>query len=281
MGGRMLLVTILVLASNTASSEAFTVAAPFLVLHYAKATARASPIKMTPLPITALADYSSVAVNYFDSIRTPATLLVTTSLGFFFSLADRVKEGREQRSQLENNAIIIFHALALLSVVTSINTVMTATAGGHKLMLKQINPMAESAIHFLRREVEYEFLVTNWSFLCSLFSFLGCIELRALIEFDLIKNKRVGAMVFIVGFLSSFFFSLLSLVNDNVIMHSDFGSLTWKVLTMCVQRMTTKPSLAQSLSLVGVLASVGAVFKMLLISARFSKKPNEDDKKDM
>ena len=258
--------------NTTASSAvAFTIAAP---VHAKEATARAFPIikSMTPPPIiVAVADYSSVAVHWFDSIRTPAPqqhfLLYYISFGdLLHSLGGkpRNREGQEQNNVIGNysrnqqHAHYLSNALAPLSVATSINTHRhdrQPLQGGRKahVVWKQINPM--------HGRVGYSFsnawnLSMSFSgderagpFFVQLVFVFGVVYRtpRALIElFDLIqKQERFAAAVIPVGFLSFFFLCHLSLmVNDNdyLIMHS--GSLTWKVLTMCrlQRRMIMKPS---------------------------------------
>lgn len=79
--------------------------------------------------------------------------------------------------------------------------------------------MAETAYMLMKREFDYEFVTVRWSFLTSIFCFLGMVTSRILIEYGLLKEcdenrKDVAKLVmFSMGALAA---HLLSYVNQNL-----------------------------------------------------------------
>ena len=132
-----------------------------------------------------LMDYSGVAISFFTSIRIPAALVAGSSLATMFANPD---PGRSSR--LENRVMVLYHMCALLGFLLSLNVVLTSTSTSTVLLLGMKNPLAHSAYELLRRELDYEFTSTRWSFFMALFSFITSVSGRVLVEFRLLRPQR-------------------------------------------------------------------------------------------
>lgn len=202
-------------------------------------------------------DQAAAASGFFSSIRIPAALVVGSSLAAFFTLVDRVQETKiKQQSRLENVVVLLYHVLATMALLLSLNVVVTATATANALMLGFRDPMATSAYALLEREYYFEFLVTRWSFFSSLFAFLGCVATRALIEFDLLNRRRWRSCIFVVSSISALFFHLLSFVNERLECWQNMGRMTLGVLRCYGQRAISGGMLMQSISLLFLCTSI-------------------------
>jgi hypothetical protein len=248
----------------------FATSTPGSALHLLFGGGGVDPAVLAPLVIK---DYSDAASSYFTSIRVPAALIAGSSLSALFAL---VRESRDamaaKRSRLETAVLIGHHLCALLSLTLSVNTIVTATATSNAILLGRENPMASSAYALLLREYEFEFLMTRWSFFVGLFSFLGSVAARALIEFGLLQERRVRSAL-LVGFsFSTLFFHLLSFVNSRLQNYANMGAMTIGVLHMWFQRSVSRRHPAE---LTSVACFIGAVFSSLSLISRialFSKR---------
>jgi hypothetical protein len=115
-----------------------------------------------------LADHSDVAISFFGSIRTPAALLTGSALAALFSMLDRTQpEAIAQQSRAVNAMVLGYHILALASFLMSLNVIITSTAAGNSLLLGMNDPLAMSPFELMRRELDFEFSLTCWSFYVS------------------------------------------------------------------------------------------------------------------
>lgn len=180
-------------------------------------------------------DQTSTAISYFTSVRVPAALVAGSSLAALFSLADEAREGQQQ-GRVKRFVLLGYHICALMSLLLSLNTVVTATATANKMLLGCQHPVATSAFELLCRDYEFEYLFTRWSFFCSLFSFLGCVTSRSLLEFGLLSRKRVRSALLVVFSVGTLFFHMLSFVNNSLLYSNNMATMTWAVLRMWFHR---------------------------------------------
>lgn len=171
-----------------------------------------------------LKDFSKDALGFFGGIRTPATFLAGSSLAAIFTLKSSARklyshEEKSKMSRLEIALVKIYHLVSLSAFVLSLNTIMTSTSAYTSVLHGRFDPKAETAYLLLKREFEYEFISCRWSFLTSMFCFLGMIMSRILIEFELLqgsdKKKKDSAIVIVcsIGALAT---HLLSYINQNL-----------------------------------------------------------------
>lgn len=237
-------------------------------------------ISGTSLNLTGMADYTSTAISYFTSIRVPAALIAGSSLSALFTLADQARLGREgATSRLQGFVMLAYHIFALFALVLSLNVVVMATATSNFLLLGTANPMAASAFQFLKREVEYEFGLTRVSFHTSIFSFLGCIACRALLEFDLLKKERLRPALLVTFTMSSLFFHLFSFVNQRLVCWPNLPMMAIDVFKMSIGRALATRNPAELASVATLIGALGTALSLLLQSATVKIEETNDDAK--
>jgi hypothetical protein len=214
--------------------------------------------------VAVAADYSSTAIGYFDSMRVPAALIAGSSLAALFTQADKTKDREvNNRTQIESIVLIIYHILALSSLLLSLNVVVTASSTANTILFGSKNPMATSVIALLKREYEFEFLLSMWSFFVGLFSFLASVATRSLLEFELLRRRRLSSALFVLSSFGVLFFHLLAFVNSRLFLYNNLAEMTWGVLVMWFKRSTT-----------GRRPSICSAIAIFLRSGPFSRKSN-------
>jgi hypothetical protein len=217
-------------------------------------------------------DHSNDAINFFTSIRIPAALIAGSSLAALFSLASKTKDTQaNSRTQLESIVLIAYHILALASLLLSMNVVVTATAAASTIMFGTENAMATSAFELMKREYEFEFQMTRWSFFAGMFAFLGCVAARALIEFELLHKTRLRSALLVLSSVGALFFHLLAYVSATLICYGGMAEMTWAVFVMWFQRSITGHSPCELASICCFIVSVATAVSLFRRSGMFSK----------
>ena len=184
-------------------------------------------------------DYSSDAIQFFDAVRTPASLIAAASLSVLFT--EEWFKGRLTGGSFDNilpNGILspansircgafltsTYQMLIFSSFLFSIATVLLATSAGIGILNGNFNPYASSAYMLLKREFEFELLSARLGFFYSLFSFIVGVTTRFLLEFDLL-NKRREAIIVLFGTFS-LITHLTSYVNSTLICWDNLLQMT-------------------------------------------------------
>ena len=94
----------------------------------------------------------------------------------------------EELTSLEKTVVKAYHVFSLVAFLLSLNVIVTATVAHTSILHGRFNEMAETAYMLMKREFEFEFVSVRWSFLTSIFMFLGMVSSRMLIEFGLCKT---------------------------------------------------------------------------------------------
>jgi len=181
---------------------------------------------------SALWDIQSSAISFFDSVRTPSTLLGGQSIAALFAISNLVQDPKKL-SRTEVFLLRLYHIVSLLSLCLSLVTIITSTSASTMLLVGNRYDFSkfQDVFEFLNTDVQYEFLLVRWSFFSSLLLFLVGIANRALLEFRLLAKKRRVAGIFLVcsmGWLISF---LLSYINRTLMgPQANFFLLTLDVL---------------------------------------------------
>jgi hypothetical protein len=164
-----------------------------------------------------LVDCSGAALQYFDSIRTPAALIAGSSLGALFSLSQvSTSEQLREQPRLYRVVLLAHNFLALTALSLSIGIIVTASVSGNSLLLGTHNHIASTPFAMLSREFEFEYMLTRWSFYVGLLSFLQSVEFRTLIQFDLLKKEKLRRAMVVVLSFSSLVFHLQSFIHENL-----------------------------------------------------------------
>jgi hypothetical protein len=231
--------------------------------------------------VAVAADYSSTAIGYFDSMRVPAALIAGSSIAELFTQADKTKDREvNKRTQIESIVLIIYHSLALSSLLLSLNVVVVSTSTANSILFDCKNPMATSVFALIKREYLFEFQLSRLSFFVGLFSFLASVATRALLEFELLRRRRLSSALFVLSSFGALFFHLLAFVNSRLFLYSNLAEMTWGVLGMWFKRSTTggRPSeLASLCCLMGSICSSIALFRRSHLFSNTSNLESDDD----
>jgi hypothetical protein len=195
---------------------------------YSPSTSLSMSISMSMSAAPALADYTSAAMQFFTSVRTPAALIAGSSLGAFFIMVKTMSDPVQKRkSNVRANVLFLYRALTLTSLLLSLNVIVVTTSASNFLLIgDKINPMATSAYELLKREVFYEYVMTRWSFYASIICFLKAVGCRALIEFDLLKKERIRPAMLVIFSVWALIAHVLHIVNDCLYTYSNFWQMT-------------------------------------------------------
>lgn len=203
-----------------------------------------------------LMDCSATAISFFTSIRIPAALIAGSSLATMFTYTDDNDDDNEAKppTRLQNRVMVLYHLMALLGFLLSLNVVLTATSTSTALLLGMRNPMAHSTYQLLRREMDYAFTTTRWSFFMAIFSFLTSVTGRVLVEFRLLRRKRFRTASLVICAITSFMLHLLSVANESLISWPHLGAMTIDVIRLSWKQARTHTMEAVS-ACFGVLAT--------------------------
>jgi len=240
---------------SPAAATARQISAP-TSLHYSL-----SPALLVRGGDAVLKNFYGDALGYFGGIRIPATFLAGSSLAAIFSLKDKDLSSKSKLSNLEKIAIKMYHLLSVMAFVLSVNTIVSATVAHTSVLHGRFDPMAETAYMMMVREFLYEFISTRWSFLVSMFCFLGMVTNRILIEFDLLSpdrggEKRKDVAMAVVCSLGALVAHLLSFVNQRLWCWKDLVGMTATYFGMILERAFGQKKPLQIVSVLSALASV-------------------------
>jgi hypothetical protein len=230
------------------------------LMPYTRSSSSCAPLN---LAVVGMADYTGAAITFFTSTRVPAALIAGSSLAALFTLSDQARLGRAgTTSRLQGIVLLVYHILALKALLLSLNVIVCATATSNALLLGNTNPMATSAYAFMARELKYEFALTRWSFLTGVFSFLGCIGCRALIEFDMLKKERTRSALLVIFSMSSLFFHLFAFVNQRLVCYPNLPVMTVAVFRMFIGRALSSRHPAELASVATMFGSIVTIISL-------------------
>mmetsp|Transcript_53064 Transcript_53064/g.158806 ORF Transcript_53064/g.158806 Transcript_53064/m.158806 type:complete len:226 (-) Transcript_53064:446-1123(-) len=186
----------------------------------------------------ALVDHSAAIGQYFGSIRIPAAFLAGASFGAMWGKAshydgDKVITAKEWLAT-------IYHVLVTSSFVLALTTVVVATAAATKNLHGSYDPLASSGYMLLKREFEYEFILTRWSFFVSLFCFIIGVTCRVVVEFDLLamtgehRQRRRELGLALMCLMSGLIFHLLSFINTTLFCWNNLFGMTLSLIRLMV-----------------------------------------------
>jgi hypothetical protein len=157
----------------------------------------------------------SACVSFFDSFKTPATLIAAASLAALFTMTKEVKD-TSGMTKMKIFLLRVYHVFSLLSLILSWMTVLTAQAATTMLLLNNKHGVAVKgldAYNFLRTTMNFEFVITRWSYVTSIIMFLCSATFRMVLDFALFTKKRRLAGTMVVSMMTGVICSILSYAN--------------------------------------------------------------------
>lgn len=182
------------------------------------------------LPLRAVANDLQIVeacFSFFDTIKTPATLIAATTIAALFSFTRDVKD-TYNISKIKVMLLRFYHVFSLLSFCLSLTTVLTAQGASTSLLISNSNRVLSSncvdAYSFLRANMNLEFLLTRWTFAMSILSFFVSTIFRMFVEFELFVPTRRLAGTMVTSMMAGVMCSILSFTNLNNV-QSNFPGL--------------------------------------------------------
>jgi hypothetical protein len=244
---------------------------PKTALAVSKSSAAVVNVLRAGAALTATKDYGDVAIQYFTSIRVPAALVAGSSLAALFALVDEAKvESMGEETSLERKLVLLYHVLVLSSFLLSINVIIVSTAMSNVFLLGVNNPMATSTYALLKREYDYEFALTSWSFMTSVFSFLSGVAVRGLIQFEMFTKRRKRHALLAICSVSSMVLHLMGFVNRRLPHWPNMFRMTVDVTTMFVQRSIQGGAPCELASVILMLGGVVAGISLFVVPTQYT-----------
>ena len=212
---------------------------------------------------TSNAAFQQAALGYFNGIRLPASLIAGSSVAAVFSLLQQARDSTGL-SPTEVWILRLYHVSAILSFVLSMTTVTTTTTASTLLLLgKSFSEVPHIDVyHFLRGELNLEFVLTRWAFLSSIITFLTGVTSRILLELHLCRPNRRITGVMVTGFMTSIVTGLLGLMNQSLNCWPNWWYMTMEVAQLLWQRTVLSKSVLLPLSMASLGVAIACVGRL-------------------
>jgi hypothetical protein len=128
-----------------------------LAVPVVKAAATSLPTQLKAAPL--VVDCTQGAINFFGNARIPATLVAGSALATLFGLSNVNVEHPKQKEAVVRR---IDALMALFAFLLSVTTVIVSTTASTALLLGKFDPMASDVYNFLKREFQFEFVITRY-----------------------------------------------------------------------------------------------------------------------
>jgi len=202
-----------------------------------------------------LSDYSSAAGDYFGGVRTPASLVVSASIGALFTGVTKPTE-LAKRNRIERLSIRLYNVSMMVSFMLSLCAIVTETAAGVVVLHENFDPMAKSAYDLLNREFAFEFLTVRLSYLLSLLTFVVGVTCRALLEFELLKKGNQDTALALSFSMGAMVMYLWSYINRTLYDSQTLGSMALTAVSIVVRRILNERTPLQFAAITSLALSV-------------------------
>lgn len=220
-------------------------AAAFCPNNFGFFTPTASRVVASALPRgTALLDPATTraAINFFDGSKFPAILVAGASLAALFGMTEGVNNTYGM-TKLQLFLLRLYHVTSLLSFCLSLSSLVTSSTATTLLLLSEFSvvPRADQklgldAYHFLRSNLNFEFLFTRWSLFVSVVFLFMSTTMRMLLQFELFKPKRKLAGWSVVSFMTGVMSFIIGYANITQHCWPSFWGLTKEIFYILWKR---------------------------------------------
>lgn len=176
-----------------------------------------------------LKDFTAEGAKFFASVGTPAALVTGSSLATLFALSEATTT-TDHCGKLKKRLVRLYHVFVLTSFVLAMNTVIISSVATVSMLHGRFDPKAETAYMMLRREFDYEFVLTRWSFIVALLCFLLGVTTRVILEYGLIAREKRMEAIAVVLLLSALIAQMLSYVNQTLYCWPNLLQMTFYVI---------------------------------------------------
>lgn len=203
----------------------------------------------------ALKDFTSEAKSFFGMVRTPAGLIAGSAFGALFVFSH---QSVNDATATELTLLRVYLVSMLISFTLALSTIIISTGTEISIIHGGFDPMAQSAYQLLRRDFDYEFSVTRWSFLVSLLMFLSGMTIRIVLQFNLLKKERRNPLIGVLGMMMAVLTHLLSYINQTLYCWPNLFAMTIYVIKLIISRVMTGQHPLEIVSLLSFM--IGIVF---------------------
>lgn len=127
--------------------------------------------------------------------------------------------------------------------------------------------MAETAYQMLRREFDYEFSVTRWSFLVSLMSFLSGVTIRMVLQFNLLLKERRNHLIGVLGTMIAVLSHLLSYINQTLYCWPNLFVMTVDVIKIIIRRAMSERNPLEIISIISSIVGITFLGRVLMMGS--------------
>lgn len=188
------------------------------------------PISMTLIDPTS----TTAAINFFNGTQLPAILIVGLSLmGIFATSMTENANNTHGLSKLQMFLLRLYHLSSLLSFCLSLSSIVTSATATTLLLQSDFSMVSKNNIkngidvfHFLKSNMNFEFLYVQWASLVSVIVFIIATTMRILLQFELFKPKRKLAGWGVVMTMTGFISFIIGYINTTQSSWTSFGGLT-------------------------------------------------------
>lgn len=223
-----------------------------------------------------LRDYSSEASGYFGSIRIPATLIAGSSLGALFTFSG---VQLENKSAAELLILRLYHAFVLTSFALALSTIIISTSATITMLHGRFDARAETAYELLRREFDFEFSITRWTYLVALISFIAGVNNRVILEFNLLGKDRRFHLLALVSTMVSIATNMLSYINRTLYCWPNLWHLTIHVMKLFFYEALSEGNALQTISLLSGVVALLTMAKVTLFTVYDCQADRKTEKK--
>jgi hypothetical protein len=221
----------------------------------------------TSVSVASNSAFEQGALGFFTGVRLPASLVAGSSVAAVFSLTQQAKD-TSGLTRTEIAVLRIYHVVTILSLCMSMTTVSTTTTASTLLLLKKRYHRTESSYadvyHFLKGELNFEFVLTRWTFLSSIVLFLVGVASRLLLELNLLKPGRRTEGLLVGCTMAGVITGIIANINEGLNCWPNLIAMTGEVLQLVWERTTKSRGPMQLISLVSFVVAAGCVVKCLV-----------------
>jgi len=229
------------------------------------------PISMTLIDPTS----TTAAINFFNGTQLPAILIVGLSLmGIFATSMTENANNTHGLSKLQMFLLRLYHLSSLLSFCLSLSSIVTSATATTLLLQSDFSMVSKNNIkngidvfHFLKSNMNFEFLYVQWASLVSVIVFIIATTMRILLQFELFKPKRKLAGWGVVMTMTGFISFIIGYINTTQSSWSSFGGLTKELFNIIWKLAYVKRQPMFIVSLISSAIGILLTIKFMMPSA--------------
>jgi len=218
---------------------------------------------------------TTAAINFFNGTQLLAILIVGLSLmGIFATSMTENANNTHGLSKLQMFLLRLYHLSSLLSFCLSLSSIVTSATATTLLLQSDFSMVSKNNIkngidvfHFLKSNMNFEFLYVQWASLVSVIVFIIATTMRILLQFELFKPKRKLAGWGVVMTMTGFISFIIGYINTTQSSWTSFGGLTKELFNIIWKLAYVKRQPMFIVSLISSAIGILLTIKFMMPSA--------------